>query len=440
MKCSKFNIVIHKENNQYLLFNSLTGHTFNINSQTAQAITNQKISDIDSKTQDMFKLCNVLVEDDYNENQIYSYYFNKTKFDTQSISATILLTWACNFRCTYCYEGAGDQLSNTMTQESVDAVIEFLIATSEAQRGKYINIFLFGGEPLLNIDIGFYILDKIQEYCTNNDKVLICGIITNGSLLTEEILSKLQNYNCKMIQITLDGPPQIHNTRRIYKTGKGTFEQVLQSIQLTEKYADKMRCIVRINVDKTNIQEVENLMKLLHDAGIEKATVDFGIVHSSTDACADYGKNCFSQEELGDILDDLWKKAGQQQFSKYPQPMRKWTYCGLFGEYNYTIAPNRDVYKCWEMVGDQEHKIGIIDLKGNLTQLSRAFYDWMTIDPVKNNDCVHCEYLPACGGGCIMTSFNETGSYHSKGCTKIKGVIEKQIINYVHTVQQFKKI
>lgn len=41
-----------------------------------------------------------------------------------------------------------------------------------------------------------------------------------------------------------------------------------------------------------------------------------------------------------------------------------------------------------------------------------------------------CVYLPACGGGCGVVSYNETNSYHSKGCFKVKGVLEKQVLRY----------
>lgn len=37
------------------------------------------------------------------------------------------------------------------------------------------------------------------------------------------------------------------------------------------------------------------------------------------------------------------------------------------------------------------------------------------------------ESLPACGGGCGAVSYSQNGNYHSKGCYKTIGVIEKQV-------------
>lgn len=93
--------------------------------------------------------------------------------------------------------------------------------------------------------------------------------------------------------------------------------------------------------------------------------------------------------------------------------------------------------KCWEMVGDNKHKMGYIKDDGTLTDVTFAYYDWLSIDPLKEPDCSDCKYLPICGGGCRMLSYRQTGTYHAAGCEKVKGVIEKQIEVYVRRQVQF---
>ena len=91
------------------------------------------------------------------------------------------------------------------------------------------------------------------------------------------------------------------------------------------------------------------------------------------------------------------------------------------------------------MVGDERHKIGDISSKGTVENIQYALYDWMTIDPFDNEECAKCPYLPLCGGGCIMFSMNSTGSYHGNGCFKVKGVIEKQVIEFVKRMEQHER-
>lgn len=289
----------------------------------------------------------------------------------------------------------------------------------------------------MNIDVGFHMLGILKEYCLTSHKELQCSLVTNGSLLTEEIVSGLLNYNCKFVQITLDGPEYIHNCRRVAKDGSGTFQKVLHGITIMEEFCSQIHTYIRINVDKNNVDSIPMLLDTLKDLGISHSQVDFGITRDSTSACSSYKSNCLPEEYLPDILNELWKYSEANMFSKYPQPMRKWTYCGLFDEYSFTFSPLGELYKCWEMVGDNKHKMGYIKDDGTLTDVTFAYYDWLSIDPLKEPDCSDCKYLPICGGGCRMLSYRQTGTYHAAGCEKVKGVIEKQIEVYVRRQVQF---
>jgi len=79
-----------------------------------------------------------------------------------------------------------------------------------------------------------------------------------------------------------------------------------------------------------------------------------------------------------------------------------------------------------------EHKMGELDENGNFVNPQFAYFDWMSATPTENEDCAACVYLPVCGGGCGVVSYNETQSYHSKGCFKVRGVVEKQVERYVN--------
>jgi uncharacterized protein len=178
----------------------------------------------------------------------------------------------------------------------------------------------------------------------------------------------------------------------------------------------------------TYIISTIEVLKLLKREGINNSSIDFGVVRATTAACSSYASNCIDTEELGEVLNDLWNNAKEIGFNINTKPSRKWTFCGLYNDNNYTIDPEGGLYKCWEMVGDGNHKMGTIEDKGIWTGISSAFYDWMSHNPLNNIECKQCVYLPVCGGGCGVISYNETTSYHGKGCFKIKGVIEKQVL------------
>lgn len=436
MKFSKYNLIFQEsKTDKYILFNTLSGHSYHISSDAADAIKTGDIASLDNATQKAFTRYGIIIDDQVDETRYFSYFHNKAKFGSTSVSATVLLTWACNFSCVYCFEGAG-KVTNVMNQDSADKFINFMIKLAESHNAKSMHVTLFGGEPLVNIKQGFYILNHLKEYCDKNGLILTCGVITNGSLITQGIIDKLLYYNCSMVQITLDGTKEIHDSRRPYKNGKGSFEDIIHAIKLLSNVSNRLRTVIRINVDKTNTDEAVNLLAYLgkNGEGLTMCGVDFGIVRGSTSACSAYSGNCYVDYEIGDVLDYLWREAEKQGFDMRTTPSLRWMYCGLYGDSQYTITPDCGVYKCWEHAGMEEHLMGEIGADGSLINTTYALFDWMSKNPLEDNECRECVYLPACGGGCGVVSYNETGTYHAKGCYKVKGVLEKQIQRFASSI------
>lgn len=430
MKFSKYNLFIPVNNDQYLLFNSLTGSTFLIDEKFKKTIENNDIENLPEDVKKEYLDKKILLDDSVDEIRYFEYFHNKMKYDSKVLSLTILLTWACNLKCIYCYEGAGEIKNATLTSETAENIIKFIKKQAENRSSKYISINLFGGEPLVNFKVGKQILIEIEKFCKETNRQLYTSIITNGTLINEEIIADLIRFNCKTVQITLDGPREVHDSRRMYKNDEGSYDTIIKNLKLICSTEGMAKPVIRINVDKTNLKDAYVLLDQLKEDGLTDCRVDFGIVRGGTDACAAYSSNCFAETELGDILDDLWKYAMKVGFKFNVRPMRKWMFCGLYGDYAYSIAPTGDVYKCWEIVGDEEHKIGSLNAEGDIENLQFCFYDWMGRNPLMIEDCKKCNYLPACGGGCGAISHNISGSYHAKGCFKTVGVVEKQVKLY----------
>jgi len=442
MKFSKFNVILRdKRYEQPILFNTLSGSTFFVDEQTAEAVEAHNTSVIDETGLEYLSRAGVIIDDDMNEDNIYKYNRDSVKYDNTFFSTTVFLTWACNLRCVYCFQ---DHEANAqyMSLERAEDYITFVKEGALEKGVKNIAVTLFGGEPLLNIHVGYYILEELYNFCIDKAIGFSSSIITNGTLITEKIVSKLCEYKCDSIQVTLDGTKEVHDARRIKVDGKGSFDETIEAL----KYLNGVRktgTIIRINVDKTNLANTYSLLDYIGKNGINltRCYVDFGIVTSNTSACANYAGNCLVESEIGDVLYDLWNYSQEQGFRYNIKPARNFIYCGLYKENCYTIAPNGDVYKCWEQVGDTRHCIGHIDSNGRLADITSVYYDWMTVDPLKNIDCKTCEYLPTCGGGCGVNSYNDTGTYQTKGCLGEKEKINKKLIMFIDkTIESQKKL
>ncbi|MCI8891937.1 MAG: SPASM domain-containing protein [Eubacterium sp.] len=435
MKFSKFNLII-KNNEESVLFNTLTGHCFRISDSMIPIINENRTNQLEKSIYNDFVAKGIIIEDKVQEDRMFDYFRNKSRFSVDYISATILLTWSCNLACVYCYEGAGS-MKEMMSMSTADDFIGFMINQAKRKNLKNMFINLFGGEPLINIDCGLYIISELKKYCNENNLIFSAGIISNGTLLTQEIIDKLVEYNCKQIQVTLDGMPATHNARRVYKNGQGSFEQIMNALRMLNENSSKIHTVIRVNVDKNNLEEVSKLLKYLGKdvKNLTNCSVDFGIVRGSTNACSAYSGNCLSEDLIGEVLEKLWNEAETEGFKMYTRPFQKWIYCGLYADNQYTITPNGDLYKCWEHAGDEHHLMGKINRNGNIDDIRYPFYDWMSSNPLEIKECQQCVYLPACGGGCGVLSYNKSKTYHEKGCFKVKGVLEKQIMRYVAEVK-----
>lgn len=176
--------------------------------------------------------------EDIDETKYFSYSFHKSKFQSTVLSLTLLLTHQCNLNCIYCFQGAGENHTGSLSAETQEHLLKFITTQLKANKLDHLHLVLFGGEPLLNFSAYYEWLDQIQTYCNANTINFSTSLITNGTLVTHEIIDNLIRYNCKTVQITLDGVKEIHDKRRMYKSGEGSFELIIENLKLIASRTD----------------------------------------------------------------------------------------------------------------------------------------------------------------------------------------------------------
>lgn len=304
------------------MFNTNTGATFLVDTFIKQKIERGDMKFLSAEKRKEYEDAGIILSDEIDENRIFLYNYNKQKYNNEVLNLTILLTYDCNLRCVYCYEGAGEQNKGSLSTETREAIFEFIKKQMEQRKSKVLSVVLFGGEPLLNFEQNVKWLDQIKQYCDMNNIVFVTTLITNGILINEYVMNKLIEYNCQTIQITLDGLKEIHDSRRKYKDGRGSFDEVLNGIRMIYNNAKLNNPVIRINIDKTNIDEVKRLLVYLSEEKLNGCYIDFGIVKGTTKACSSYTGNCFVENELGEILDGLWEELESMGFDYNINPQK----------------------------------------------------------------------------------------------------------------------
>lgn len=428
MKQSDYNILTQDDEGKTILFNSMTGSVFRLDDRVSEIIQMDQIEKFEKKEIDLLKKHGMIVDKNNSQLSNYDYYHNLQKYSNDMLGITWLTTWGCNLSCTYCFEGDNKDSNIVSSHEEIDRLLKFIEQNYHRTRFKYLAVTLFGGEPMMNYKGIKLALPKMKEFCVKNDVIFIVNMVSNGLLLTENNVKFLTENGLETIQITVDGSRELHNTKRIYENRKGTYDRIMEKLEFLKDTYPELNTVIRINIDRENFEDIDNLFKDLENRGLNKLTIDFGIIRDEAVSCGNISNICYLDEELGDILYKLWLKAVKRGFIVKTVPSRRFMYCGLNKENSYTFAPNMDFYKCWEQLGDETHKFGYIDKQGNIQIKNELYFDWMNKNPTVIGECKTCKYLGNCGGGCSVNSFNRYGTYKAPGCYQVKGVIEKQLV------------
>ena len=156
------------------------------------------------------------------------------------------VTQQCNLRCKYCaYSGNyynRSHTSNRMDFETAKKAIDFYLKRSE--KADQLVLSFYGGEPLLE----FELIKKCVSYILQRkgDKKILFTMTTNGTLMTEDVIEFLVKYEFNLM-ISLDGDKKSHDINRRFKTGKGSFDIILENVSRLKAYNEEYYSKVLFN-------------------------------------------------------------------------------------------------------------------------------------------------------------------------------------------------
>jgi pyruvate-formate lyase-activating enzyme len=192
-------------------------------------------------------------------------FFDDFRAGQDQLRVTVLTTLQCNFACDYCIQGDhGDYNKNAakMSMETASRTAEWTEARLDAVRPRSFALTFFGGEPLLNLPVMYYLAERLWRACAERGVEMLINVITNGLLLTPDVVDRLKPFGLSGVKITLDGDRDTHNRMRPLRGGQGTFDKILNNIRLV---ADKCRIAIGGNFDESSVDSYPALLDFLRD-------------------------------------------------------------------------------------------------------------------------------------------------------------------------------
>ena len=421
MKWSRYNILFESKRNGWLLFSSASRNFMVVEDDQVEVIkgimADPEGYDYSKTPLLYFQLREMgFIVSDTQDDDLY----NITKmrvltklYASSSLMLTIAITRACNFDCSYCFEG--NRTGKPMSKEVEDKLIAFI----KGYKSDNISITWYGGEPLLAFDRILSINSRVKEM----GKKISASMITNGYLLDEEKISHLNELNITYLQITLDGKKETHDGRRYLKGGGETYTRILENIGKVLATDFKGMIHVRVNVDSRNEEEFASVYNMIK----EKFTKDFGkriTVYPGFVKGDDHPDvSCFFEPEAqGEFIQKMASKYGINPLSIFPP--KGSAGCTLTKRNAFVVGPDGELYKCWDDVGLPEKVVGRIDNfnNWNMPLLAEGMVGCSYLD---SRECKECFYFPICSGGChrIRQKNMHSDIQHSP-CTYFKGNLE----------------
>ncbi|MBU7014884.1 MAG: radical SAM protein [Theionarchaea archaeon] len=350
----------------------------------------------------------------------------------QNPRTAIIVTYQCNFRCTYCWADhlfVPDTMRVVIDEKTVDAALKTMtqIPALESVEG----MSFYGGEPFLpsTRSIVTYILERGSE------RDFSFHANTNGYYL-KEFVPLFSEYAVDGLGVTLDGCQHVHDARRKRSDGGGTFFKIVEGID--DALDSGIPIGVRINVDAQNIGELLTFRDWVTEHGwVNRKNISFTCTpvlpgkDTTPPGLLTYSEMAErivalrkESPSLFKVMHYAWEYFVEGYLSQtilqgtelQPRPF----YCSAHFQ-TFSFDPFGDIYCCPRAVGDRTFSVGqfIPELKFN-----EKFEDWMNRDVLSIPRCRTCDVALMCGGGCAYEAYLQSGTLFEGYCEKYRAFLE----------------
>jgi len=334
----------------------------------------------------------------------------------------------CNLACSYCFfldkELLYPDSKFRMSEETLETYIHQLIESHA--RAPEVNIAWQGGEPTL-MGLAFFkrSVTIAEKYIKPGQRILF-SMQTNGTLLNNEWCAFFKENNF-LVGLSLDGPRHIHDTYRVDKSGKPTFDRVMRGLRLLQKHG--VDCNILVAVNRVNGDHPKEVYKFLRDEVgtdwiqfipvVERINPEGSNLIQTGDRVT---SRSVKPEQFGRFLIQVFDEwvhndVGSVYVQTFEATLRNWMRLPSSGMcvfektcgYGLAMEHNGDLYSCDHFV-EPNYLLGnikevpMLELIGSQKQykFGQDKYDRLP------RYCLECPVLFACNGECLKNRFIET--------------------------------
>lgn len=329
---------------------------------------------------------------------------------------------ACNLACDYCYYSTCGGKPGAVNRID-SALLERFISQFMARSNGQASFAWQGGEPLLaGLDF-FREVVSLQAKYAPPGTVISNSLQTNATLITPEWAQFFKRYHF-LVGVSLDGPREIHDARRVYASGGGSFNRVMQGIAHLRREQVDFNILTVIH--EGNVDKGKELMDFYREHGFGYVQFIPGMDFRAQQADKP-PSFLVTPQQYGRFLCqvfDLWYNGGQPVISERFMDNTMSVHLGRQAEMcthsatcskTLILEQNGDAYPC-DFYIHEDYKLGNVGTHSLEELLASPVYrSFATLKPELPESCKSCEYLSFCYGGCPRNRWWEKADPEGRG-------------------------
>lgn len=319
-------------------------------------------------------------------------------YKCDKITPPIFVVWdstkRCNLDCIHCGSHANKQgeLSTKEVKNILDQLSSFGV--------RYFQIT--GGEPLLREDL-------VEVLLYADGKGLSTSFASNGYYIDEDIVRSVSKANVSLIQTSIDGTKDIHNSIR---KSPESFDRAINAIRLLKSHSSSKICVATTAMPQ-NIDSLVHLKEELITLGIDFWNV--GTVMPVGKAKSNHSL-FLSKEQFGCLMRFIIAskktiniEVGENfpYLGKWERLIRRTPKICPVGIFSCCIGVDGHVRGCPDQPETDYYREGNIQTETFQEIWEKAFKRYRNRDIlIADKKCSECNYKSSCFGGCWVMREN----------------------------------
>lgn len=344
----------------------------------------------------------------------------------------------CNIDCTYCFFLSKEALypndKSRMSASTLEAYIRQLL---ESHRVPDVTVAWQGGEPtLMKLEFFQHAVELVEKY-RRPEQTVKHTFQTNGLLLDDDWCRFFKQHDF-LVGLSVDGPRELHDTYRLDRRGKGTFDLVMKGWQALRKHEVDFNILCTVNA--ANQHHGRAVYRFFRDELGAKWIQFIPIVERATEQTISIANKGWSEvpgekrllytqtgnlvtertvgpEQYGSFLIDVFEEWVRRDVGQVYVQLFDVTLEAFFGRhmlcihaptcgYGPALEHNGDLYSCDHFV-EPKHLLGNIHKTHMLTMVASPEQRKFGQDKRDSltRQCQDCKVRNWCNGGCPKDRF-----------------------------------